>query len=600
MKKLLIILTAIIVFLFPIMQIQQETAHAAIVGKVISKSAKEIAKEIVADAAFETAGNLAYKYAFDDKDGKFKIDPGTKLICLPGGKVDGECTKPAQIDTDFTKAELKPEIDSQLEKHINNGKYFNKWEKFLDWFIPLWAGAFVVTVLTYVMDSDVRTFFNEVAMDTLYALGIIQPVVDITTQTKIPTEMNEFIDQPQNTDSYISVSNNWKQPYSLSLSSLTNQEKNDLMVLTTSTTKEAEKYSVGTTEQYLSIWQYSSNPTYTIGRTNSWYGFLNETEINTLTGEVIQTKDITTRGNFTSLIPVTNTINRIFKFPFINQDGLIQFEVVQKDLNRKYVYVYNTPSEQPQTILPINSTSVTQEFYNFGQTTYKINFKYNPYVSTTIDLPTPEEIAPALDPLKVTPYTEGAIVTMPSPSTIPYKNTVTGEPVHRDEQDPNIWRDPAGDPVPEDNIEVGEPEIIKNPDGSHVAIPQPTPSNPTPTPVQITDPIPEAPITPDEFEDLSCATIKKPKFDPLATAVMTSFPFSIPWDIQRIYEALFANVGSERPEFVFKIPGYDQEFPISMNAYFDDWVPFIRSIILLTFDMGLLYAAYRWTKGGSE
>lgn len=600
MKKPLIILLAIIIFLLPLMQIQQQTAQAAVTGKVISLAAKKIAKEVATDAAIEVVGNLALKHALPDPDGKYKVDTGKQLICLPGGKKDGVCETPAQLDVTRSKVTIGNAVESELDKAINNGKHFTKWQKFLDWFAPLWAISFGVTFLTYAFDSDVRTMFNEIAMNALYSIGAIQPVSDSTLISDIP--FNE-IQEPE-------FNSEIKPDTTLSSTLLEN-------------TFDISAYSP-TFKQTMGIYGTRTNDTlwntYTLSIDGQPF----------ITQSRFQTARINKQGFFNGDVKITYknyqtqqiyTTQNIVENPaatYIVLSNYSNFTQSRFDIPPHSLIILpqlnDSGKYQMDLISYYNNAHISVEFENYYKDNTSINSIYdNRKVNgmtgrvhlftnktiTEIPLPDIEHISPMVDPLEMTPYVDGSIMTTPSPSTIPFKHSETGEPLHRDEQDPNIWRDPAGDPVPEELIEVGDPEIIKQPDGSHVAVPQPTPSNPTPVPEQITEPLPDT-ITPEDFEGLSCDTIKKPKFDPLATAVMTSFPFSIPWDIQRIYEALFANVGSERPEFVFKIPGYDQEFPISLNSYFDDWVPFIRSIILLTFDMGLLYAAYRWTKGGSE
>ena len=599
MKKPLIILLAIIVFLLPLMQIQQQTAQAAVTGKVISLAAKKIAKEVATDAAIEVVGNLALNYALPDPDSKYKVDTGKQLICLPGGKKNGVCETPAQLDVTRSKVTIGNAVESELDKAINNGKHFTKWQKFLDWFAPLWAISFGVTFLTYVFDSDVRTMFNEIAMNALYSIGAIEPVA-LTSSTEVirPNifDVNEdYLSSPDENIFAVQVTDS---SYSVAV--------------------ELTGLNISPSDYYNTLLQYrydsngsrssiSINGNLLFSHSNSTITFdssLTNSDIRTnviLDGEVINTVYTTNPKTQAFINDGTTypTLNKGYNMylPYI-QNGDMILEI--QPLNSPAIFQVIVPNANIQ--LPtIQTIRIVRNDVNTSNSR-SARLKIQTAVDRPVEVPLPsiEHISPMVNPLEMTPYVDGSIMTTPSPSTIPFRHSETGEPLHRDEQDPNIWRDPVGEPVPEELIEVGDPGIIKQPDGSHIAVPQPTPSNPNPLPEPITQPKPEAPLTPDKFEDNSCDIIRKPKLDPLATAVTTSFPFSIPWDVKRIYDALFANVGSERPEFVFKIPGYDQEFDIKLNPYFDDWVPFIRTIILLTFDIGILYAAYRWTKGGGE
>lgn len=86
-------------------------------------------------------------------------------------------------------------------------------------------------------------------------------------------------------------------------------------------------------------------------------------------------------------------------------------------------------------------------------------------------------------------------------------------------------------------------------------------------------------------------------FKELGETFTTKFPFSIPFDIYRLFEAVFGDMGSERPHFVY--PVGNTEFEIGIPAYFDEWMPFARSMLLIIFDIGLIYAV-RKMMGGNQ
>lgn len=96
----------------------------------------------------------------------------------------------------------------------------------------------------------------------------------------------------------------------------------------------------------------------------------------------------------------------------------------------------------------------------------------------------------------------------------------------------------------------------------------------------------------------SCPKPKKPNFKPFTTGFTTGFPFSIPWDIARIIDGAFGGIGSKKPEFDLNplIPA-----KLTIPDYFDSWMPFVRTLILLAFDAGLIYLFARFMgRGGGD
>lgn len=96
----------------------------------------------------------------------------------------------------------------------------------------------------------------------------------------------------------------------------------------------------------------------------------------------------------------------------------------------------------------------------------------------------------------------------------------------------------------------------------------------------------------------SCPKLKKPDFKAFTKSFTTAFPFSIPWDIGRAIDAAFGGIGSKKPEFDLNplIPA-----KLTIPDYFDSWMPFVRTIILLAFDAGLIYLFARFMgRGGGD
>lgn len=75
----------------------------------------------------------------------------------------------------------------------------------------------------------------------------------------------------------------------------------------------------------------------------------------------------------------------------------------------------------------------------------------------------------------------------------------------------------------------------------------------------------------------------------------TVFPFSLPWDISRAFNAIFPSNIDELPSFKFDfvVFGEKMDFTITIPEYFDNWVSILRNFIVLFFDISMIYAIYR-------
>lgn len=91
-----------------------------------------------------------------------------------------------------------------------------------------------------------------------------------------------------------------------------------------------------------------------------------------------------------------------------------------------------------------------------------------------------------------------------------------------------------------------------------------------------------------------------PKFDKLAKSLSTTFPFNIPFDLHQSLINLFVKMGSDKPSYDMTISfsGKSYNFDLTFPKFFDEWQPFVRSAALFIFDIGLLYAAYRFISNG--
>lgn len=196
---------------------------------------------------------------------------------------------------------------------------------------------------------------------------------------------------------------------------------------------------------------------------------------------------------------------------------------------------------------------------------------------------------------------EGTPMKVPAPGSLPFTKTDTGEVLYPFTKPDGTtgYKTKTGLIVGEDNVTVGNPVITENPDGSKTIKKQPTVTTPNPSPEEDGKiPPKDDEITEEDLEGMSCTRLKKPDFKPLTNAFTTSFPFSIPWDLWRVIEAVFGNMGTQKP--VIYLDFIAENIKLEIPDYFDSWVEFAKSITLIGFDIGLIYLFYRFMKGGSD
>lgn len=206
------------------------------------------------------------------------------------------------------------------------------------------------------------------------------------------------------------------------------------------------------------------------------------------------------------------------------------------------------------------------------------------------------------------PNTQTQIV---APGAIPFTKTDTGEVlIPYLKPDGTIgFKTPTGIIVKEDDVTVGDPDITYNPDGTTTVNKAPRPDlkpdpEPEPEPEPEPDPDEDGSGTgekdPDENETPedgpTCTdTIKLPRLGALFRTMSESFPFSLPFDLMDGFNALFAEIGKEKPKVDYTFKGFNmsQKVTITIPDYMDDWMPFIHSLMLFIFDVGILYGIYR-------
>lgn len=186
-------------------------------------------------------------------------------------------------------------------------------------------------------------------------------------------------------------------------------------------------------------------------------------------------------------------------------------------------------------------------------------------------VPTPSTI-PTVTPLPwIEPYRETKQLPATAPAQIPIEIPLT-------ETYPEDVTEPWNDPITEEQLTT-EP------------VPEPDPGEETPPGENPPD---------DPIGD------KKIDWDKLKTTFSgftTKFPFSLPWDVSNAFDAVFPDVTDvEKPEWEFKIKKPDGTYhfqKLTIAPELEKYFGFLRSAILILFNIGLIYAIRQWFGGAS-
>jgi len=174
---------------------------------------------------------------------------------------------------------------------------------------------------------------------------------------------------------------------------------------------------------------------------------------------------------------------------------------------------------------------------------------------------------------------------------------------------------PLADPSPE-NVPGNEPldDTGKDP-GREPGTETPTepgtdPGTETPTEPG-TDPGTETPTDPGTGEPPTdpppgdggnpVKKINWPKLKAIPMAFTTAFPFSLPWDIAKGLDATFGSIDDQKGPIKFTWNAYKESTPITFTVpeMFLDWFKYIRTFILIIFDIGFIYAVRKLLGGAS-
>lgn len=607
-----------------------QNANAAIATKVATAGAKKAVKEIIKDGAVDVAINFALDEAFRiaaEYESKYDVDQGYKAVCAVPVNLYGECDKPVQVKAeinDTDKTNIGNQADTELEKLITNGKGLTRWQKFLDWFFPIWLISFGATAITYALDEDVRSLFNEAGYNALVALGLIKPVTDVSAPIPIADVTTEnTATEDIKTPDY----DGYKWGYGTPITSHDQSISNVIISGLVSETK----YVPDSNTPIIEYWGFnvSGKRFFDIGLGNlSIYttSIPNLLEVTVAENGVIQ--KTFTNSDFVVLSGQKRIIDSMFnfaeknlnsiktRFPYIF-DGFVYTDILYNtvDGNKTHVQIKST-NENISSIT--GSLNIHSDYLGAVPTTmYTTIYKNKPLYNKILP-PIYEDIQTEFDIIKNSPFkNENNDIAMVPPSALPYTQISTGtqlEPKPNADGETIDFVTPDGTIVPEDDITIGDPIVSESPEGIPQVEPPATPSNPNPDPIPLTpptdpidppiDPPTDPPIEtePPKFpEGESCAEgLKLPKLTKLLFTVSESFPFSIPFDLYDGFMGLFSEMGSEKPDFEYTFnQSGDKPTTIKFGIaeYFDTWKPFTDSVLIFIFDIGLIFLCFKMMGG---
>lgn len=534
-KKILLIVVALFIFYMPLSITHQEVNAVAVASKVVNAGAKKIAKEVAVDTAVQMSMNMIMDYKYTPKDTTLTPKPGFAFVCMPRQKTpSGDCTQPIEVKGDLTKEE-KVQLSRKVESTLETKIAGGVTSTKWGKFLDWVVPVFSVGLGVAVIDYAINGDVSDLFDEIGYDSMVSMGLITGVTVN----EQNPNINVPK------SMLNEVVAREGSTRASVTYNLKE------TSSTQYMFYSDVGNVKKRITHFRYTINNS---NKTASFsvYNGGSFTSPNDAIDVVPYSID---QKQFDELVKWDNSIGGL-----VSPDRLQSAILSAGPPTHTSIYL-NTPIEGNETSVP-----------RFDE----------------LDMPRTNQ---ANTNLKV-----------PAPGSLPFTKTDTGETLlpYAKPDGTTGFKTKTGVEVPEDNVTVGSPVITENADGSKSIKKQPTVANPNPSPSEDGKlPAKDDEITEGDLEGLSCTRLKKPDFKPLTNAFTTSFPFSIPWDLQRMFNAAFSEIGSNEPNFEYKFEfnGQIKTWKIGFPDYFANWTNFTRPLLLIIFDIGLIYAIYRFTKG---
>lgn len=550
MKKIALIFMSMLVALNLIMP--PEVAHANLITKPIAVAAKKAAKDLAKDTAVEMANQIVADFLVRELIEGIQTDDGYSAVCMDGKKNNiSDCApeKQAQIKTNLSsadKANLESKIEAVLESKTGTS---SKWAKFLDFFVPIFLVGGAVTFISAAIDGDVLSFFDDIAQQALIDAGYLKPLSYVSPPAG-DYEKNDFRDIVQSASVvhdgyYINLQMNFfeNKKFYIKYTDYAGQNKSKVY------NAENDRFvfyfnpTFSYSEKFI-IPKLNVNSS-SLGPLRAG-GTATQYDLNLWLGAPLpDTTANRASAKESAVMEIQNIKNRYF-----NIAGTDVNSVINQYFASFSIFTNMTDKVKFKIDLPeFNTNPKPPSHTDYGQQT------------ATEKLKDPDGNVQIKGPGAFT-FTHGDKEVYPSPkSETGWRDMTTGKDIV----------------VIEDNIVVEERD----------------PSLPPPKPPEGTEEEEEETEVPP-----SCPKLKKPNFKAFTKSFTTAFPFSIPWDIGRAIDAAFGGIGSKKPEFDLNplIPA-----KLTIPDYFDSWMPFVRTIILLAFDAGLIYLFARFMgRGGGD
>lgn len=646
-KPFIIFLLILLIFnsLFFIQPNKVNAAGGKIATEIVKRSAKESIQFVIERKAKTTINSSVSKQVTSETAERYIQREGKTLFHPDNSGKVYEMVRPSSM-TNTQQASLNKAIDNQIQKRITGGRKWNLFENVVDLFTGYQFWLSVPTVLSLTLSSSSESELDNIAFDALIESGLMYPA-----ELK-PTELRYK-------EPFTVVTPKWDDNDYLTYDYFQYDIDDNSQILNADNGDEIEKdkfnNEIEEDESFKTFYisdfifdngdfnnkmlLFNSDRNFFIDNTRDFGITLignNYQNYNEITMESYDDYDeliINLMGNFFWDVNIndarvyrngSNITNEVeirelnFRFSMSKEE--------RESINSFYIYIpYNNignwkihfNTSKGYYTMTFNSTHDSKYIIDFGSFTLdgpaninynqninirKINMNYvlNPFYP----LPQKDDVSIEDGELQ-----EGNTIHLPSPNVPKIKDKETGEELEFNEKDGGliVVNPGTGEEVTDENIEI-EIEMPGIED-----IPSPNPDNPpiqeeqipeTDPPIDTEYPTYPDPNTPGEPTDPNnpnpspgpgCDTLDI-EFESMQTFT-EKFPFSIPWDIYNAINALFGGMGSEKPEFEYIL--LDTKINIVIPKFIEDARPFMHGILILIFDIGVIYSLRKWFGGAS-
>lgn len=185
------------VFILPLtMSYNQLQVNANIASKPLTITAKKVAKDLAKDSAVAMANEIVSNYLVRELIEGATTDDGYAAVCMDGAKdniKDCPADKRAQVKKQLTssdRSKLASTVENVLEKKTNTS---HKWQKFLDFFIPIFLISGLVATFDAMMDGDSESLIDEIAQESLISTGLLKSLAVTENKSWTPKDFTPYV-----------------------------------------------------------------------------------------------------------------------------------------------------------------------------------------------------------------------------------------------------------------------------------------------------------------------------------------------------------------------------------------------------------------------